>query len=104
MQNKYYGAIFTKLKTLYRYKYFKFTIWIIFSLVAFYELYIAINQIYGARKDVFVYGEASTKPIIVNIRKDIINKIEKRLDGREKNLDKDLNSSYTNPFFPYSAN
>lgn len=103
MQNKYFGTVSAKLKSLYGYKYSKIAIWALFSFIAFYDLYMAMNQIYDAKKEVFVYGEANRKPLTVNIRKDIINKIEKRLEAREKILGEDLGKSYKNPFLPYSS-
>lgn len=104
MQNKYLETASAKLKHLYGYKYSKIIIWVLFSLIVFYDLYTAMNQIYGAQKEVFVYySEASDKPLTVNIRKDIINKIDKRLEAREKILGENLGKSYKNPFLPYSS-
>ncbi len=103
MQNKYFGAVSAKIKAFYGYKYYKIAIWALFSFIAFYDLYMAMNQIYSAKKEVFIYGEANGKPLTVNIRKDIINKIEKRLEAREKILSEDMGKSYKNPFLPYSS-
>lgn len=103
MQNKYLEEAAAKLKHLYGYKYSRIIIWALFSFIVFYDLYMAMNQIYGAKKEVSVYGEASGKSLVVNIRRDIINKIEKRLEAREKILSEDLAKSYPNPFLPYSS-
>lgn len=103
MQNKYLRVVSAKIKAFYEYKYYKIVVWTLFSFIAFYDVYMAMNQIYDAKKEVFIYGEANKKPLTVNIRKDIINKIEKRLEAREKILGEDLGKSYKNPFLPYSS-
>ncbi|MBU3964928.1 hypothetical protein KJ695_03155 [Patescibacteria group bacterium] len=103
MQNKYFGAVSAKLRVFYGYKYSRIAVWTLFSFIAFYDLYIVMNQIYAAKKEVFVYGETNTRPLTVNIRKDIINKIDKRIEAREKILGEDLSKSYKNPFLPYSS-
>lgn len=103
MQNKYLEAASAKLKVFYGYKYSKIAIWAVFFLIVFYDLYMAMNQIYGAKKEVFVYGGANARPLTVNIRKDIINKIEKRLEARQKILDEGISKSRRNPFLPYSS-
>lgn len=103
MQNKHFQAVLAELKHFYGYKYSKIIVLAFFSLVVFYDLYLAVNQVYDAEKEVFIYGETNSRPLTVNIRKDIISRIEKRLEAREEILNESLAKTRPNPFLPYSS-